>query len=286
MDLILKKPSIWSSIGLGGLERLTPFLVLEFLQTCVLLREPHYFHTFLQVHWDSFREDPLFHMIFSLQQPPVSVIKGSNKEITYQLGKCEQILQAVQDVTSAIMFTLDVLQLPTSTQPKDGKDIEFERWQTSYQMRIKAVCTQRVLNCQRRMERTDRAIETHNKILSILQSDSVKRLTILAAIFLPASLASSFLSMSTRFRDLGPLFYDWLGAFVTISSATVLLNIIVQASLYLKKRFGHVPMSPKNVWSLARKPSRPLNRTTAALYLLGCIIVWGAFVASFILGMF
>lgn len=43
------------------------------------------------------------------------------------------------------------------------------------------------------------------------QADSVKRLTLLAAIFLPLSLASSLLSMGSRAKELGLLWYDYIG---------------------------------------------------------------------------
>jgi hypothetical protein len=44
-----------------------------------------------------------------------------------------------------------------------------------------------------------------------VQTQSIKRLTTLAAIFLPLGLASSLLSMQTRVIDLGILWYDYLG---------------------------------------------------------------------------
>ncbi|KAH6692193.1 hypothetical protein F5X68DRAFT_258917 [Plectosphaerella plurivora] len=48
------------------------------------------------------------------------------------------------------------------------------------------------------------------------QALSVKRLTLLAAVFLPLSLASSLLSMGTRAVDLGVLWYDYLGISVLL----------------------------------------------------------------------
>ena len=46
----------------------------------------------------------------------------------------------------------------------------------------------------------------------------VTRLTILAAIFLPASLSSSLLAMSTRFKDLNLLLYDFVGVFFLLGA--------------------------------------------------------------------
>lgn len=55
------------------------------------------------------------------------------------------------------------------------------------------------------------------------QAVSVNRLTLLAAIFLPLSLASSLLSMGTRALDLGVLWYDYLGISVFLVFFAVLV---------------------------------------------------------------
>ena len=51
---------------------------------------------------------------------------------------------------------------------------------------------------------------------SIAQASSLKRLTIFASVFLPISLASSLLSMSTRAAALGVLWYDFFGVSVVL----------------------------------------------------------------------
>ncbi|KAI1345294.1 hypothetical protein F5Y01DRAFT_110058 [Xylaria sp. FL0043] len=59
------------------------------------------------------------------------------------------------------------------------------------------------------------------------QTASVKRLTILAAIFLPLSLSSSLLSMSSRVAELGVLWYDYFG----VSSSLVFLMVLVYVGI-------------------------------------------------------
>lgn len=68
---------------------------------------------------------------------------------------------------------------------------------------------------------------THAAVSQDEQALSLKRLTTLAAIFLPLSLASSLLSMGTRTIDLGVLWYDYLG----VSVLLVFLAGIVYQSL-------------------------------------------------------
>ena len=68
------------------------------------------------------------------------------------------------------------------------------------------------------------SIESNSAVRrSIIQENqtlAVNRLTVLAAIFLPISLASSLLSMSTRVVDLGTLWYDYFGL-----SSTLILGV-------------------------------------------------------------
>lgn len=59
-------------------------------------------------------------------------------------------------------------------------------------------------------------VHFQNSAQSIAQASSLKRLTIFAAVFLPISLASSLLSMSTRAAALGVLWYDFFGINVTL----------------------------------------------------------------------
>lgn len=53
------------------------------------------------------------------------------------------------------------------------------------------------------------------------QAFSAKRLTLVASIFLPLTLAASLLSMGSRARDLGELWYDWVGICITVGAATL-----------------------------------------------------------------
>lgn len=50
------------------------------------------------------------------------------------------------------------------------------------------------------------------------QTSSVRQLTLLATIFLPLSLSAGVLSMQTRFKDLGPLLYDFIGVVVLLGA--------------------------------------------------------------------
>jgi hypothetical protein len=55
------------------------------------------------------------------------------------------------------------------------------------------------------------------------QANSVKRLTIIAAIFLPLSLASSLLAMTESVQKVGELWFDWMGLWLTMGFIVALV---------------------------------------------------------------
>lgn len=76
---------------------------------------------------------------------------------------------------------------------------------------IRGCCRQYTKLVTRREEYSRRRSDVFLSTLTIHESDSVKRLTVLAAGFLPLSLAASVLSMQTRFGDLNYVIYDFVG---------------------------------------------------------------------------
>ncbi|KAK4112646.1 hypothetical protein N656DRAFT_70073 [Canariomyces notabilis] len=79
------------------------------------------------------------------------------------------------------------------------------------------------------------------------QAESTARLTTLATIFLPLSLASSLLSMSTRVIDLGVLWYDYFGISLSLFSIVFLLYVLMSW-------WDRYPSSWKGHWQPLRWP--------------------------------
>ena len=75
-------------------------------------------------------------------------------------------------------------------------------------------------------------------------SAGVTRLTLLAAIFLPASLSSSLLAMSTRFKDLNLLLYDFIGVFFLLGAlalfayGAVIAGTRIRATVKIATKLG------------------------------------------------
>lgn len=115
------------------------------------------------------------------------------------------------------------------------------------------------------------------KIWSSLEVQKTLRLTILATIFLPLSLSAGILGMQSRFKNLGPLLYDFFGVVFILLTAVILtlLTIIFlgsvqeQTSRYLGER--KVEFVYGFVWAI----------TNLAVVVLGALVL-----SSFLVGMF
>lgn len=122
------------------------------------------------------------------------------------------------------------------------------------------------------------------------QSQSVNRLALLAAIFLPLSLASSLLSMNTRAADLGPLWYDYFGlALITMSLVVSLyLCILLQDTVrMIDWRLSAVDLRALQLLGAAVYELKtwimPSNWRAMKLFIFCCF--WVVVVTSFCLGM-
>ena len=162
-------------------------------------------------------------------RPPASEIIEEYAENFLQY---EKINEHGQDLINAIEFLLQILaatSVDTSTHSSGQRMRET-------MVRIRFKCGQLSKLISRILDRRDRRYDLFMKDLSIEDSISSKRLTILAAIFLPLSLATSILSMQTRFVNLHLLLYDFLGVFLLVASFAVLTYFIVQLFTRLSRR--------------------------------------------------
>lgn len=67
-------------------------------------------------------------------------------------------------------------------------------------------------------------------MLSINDSSCVRRLTILAACFIPFSLAASMLGIHERFTNLGPLLYNFFGVGIVLAFSMYVFYLLVSTT--------------------------------------------------------
>lgn len=117
----------------------------------------------------------------------VDSFADSVDEYLLYLKHCEAALRDLQQLTDAIDFVVELLALqapdiPISLQERYKKESIFIH---------QRLCHQRLQNVRRHIERFNHSFEGQNKTLNIQEFISVKRLMVLASIFIPLSLSAS-----------------------------------------------------------------------------------------------
>lgn len=141
------------------------------------------------------------------------------------------------------------------------------------------------LRCSSLVKHTKRLDTRHQDLFTLnttvsqsRQSFSVTILTVLAAMFLPLSLASAILSMQYRFHELGPVLYDFFGVAWLFCTFAIVCFVLFRYGNCLRDRF----------WRLKYLQTRDYNSFRRAIlgvtysYVFG----WTLVLISFLLGMF
>lgn len=214
---------------------------------------------------------------------------------------CEKALQELQELADAINFIARAL--PARLALNGGTNIARQNVDNASDCLGEQVsllqqqCHQHRSNVERAIARLNSLVEARNKTLNIHESQSIKRLTVLATIFLPLSLSASILSMQFRLKDLQLKLYDFLGVFTMIGTAALLLLLLVRAMPSINKTFlfrgFSVSLRELACLRLAPslyKPSRYWSANwliivLAMLFVLWFALVWAVVLVSFMIGM-
>jgi hypothetical protein len=126
-----------------------------------------------------------------------------------------------------------------------------------------------------------RRFVAENRLRNIEESNSVKRLSIFAIIFLPLSLPASILSIQDRFVDPGVKLYDFVVVFVTVGSRALLILILVRKGSRIWKAMD---MPPREQWYVSGWWDRRCE-AVSVYFAFSYFGVWAILLASFVIGM-
>ncbi|KAI4114067.1 MAG: hypothetical protein LQ338_008061 [Usnochroma carphineum] len=107
-----------------------------------------------------------------------------------------------------------------------------------YIIEVKSLSAQLARISRDNMDRYQHGWDAYREIINVHESQSVKRLTMLATVFLPLSLSSSILAMSTRLVDLHLLLYDFVGVSLILGSLAFTLYSTIAAVNELWARYA------------------------------------------------
>lgn len=125
--------------------------------------------------------------------------------------------RAVKSLTCAIEMTRRAIRLSTS-RLDDAQKVHVEQALLSSE----GQCLIANTLIERIQEEFDTKMSIYEDQIKKRQEAAVKLLTWIACIFLPLSTASSLLSMSSRVKDIGSVWWDWLGIVVITGLMVVL----------------------------------------------------------------
>ncbi|KAJ4326730.1 hypothetical protein N0V84_002848 [Fusarium piperis] len=153
------------------------------------------------------------------------------QEITKHSYTYKDLREMGQELITATESLVDVVRasLPVSGQPERLAQFAV------IEAELRGICRE----IKERLQQISDGLDHDLKYLQLArdanQTRSVQRLTLLATIFLPLSLAAGVLSMQTRFVDLGFLLYDFFGVAVLLGAIVVIIFIIMTVIATIKE---------------------------------------------------
>jgi hypothetical protein len=181
----------------------------------------------------------------------------------------EKFRECVAVLTSATLPLLELLSIDFASNN------EFKYAATE----LRALCEDLKRSSAQLTTRLESNMRLFELLRSFHESSKVQLLGLLAAIFLPLSLASSLLSMQTRLVDLHYLLYDFCGVIVLLG--TIVLIIVVLLKLFAK--FKDKLAEWKSDTSHFYIPWVSIRLQYGVLGWL--VVVWALLLSSFLVGM-
>ncbi|MCJ1252021.1 hypothetical protein MMC30_009259 [Trapelia coarctata] len=239
--------SSWTAFADGSLDTFAELLVLDFFLASIYLQKVDFYGHLIYPQLSekerlkfSLTSNPHLQVPLGLFEPRIS---AKRKQAFQEIEDAEGILRSVNNLVDSIDFVIETLK------PKNiaGTLEPARKTRERHMQELDGLCKERRKNAERALEALNRQLDYLTKRYSIREADSIKRLTILASIYLPLSLAASLLGMQTPFRAIAHnqtqekqdldgtnLLFDFLGVFIVLASATIFILQTIKLGLWLK----------------------------------------------------
>jgi hypothetical protein len=197
------------------------------------------------------------------------------------LMKSERLLEDTTDLADVVKIIAADLELDSNSLDFEDRPI-FQIKQRISEARLKRA--QQIKFAARILERDEKQFAWSQSVRSFHESEGVKRLTVLAAIFLPLSLTCSILSMQTRFADLHYLLYDFLGVFIILVSMSIVAYLLIRTMVKWSATWSLGSAIMMVEIGFSKKDSEGIGLVYVLKHSL-YIAVWTVVLVSFIVGM-
>lgn len=204
-----------------------------------------------------------------------------DREILHELAADALLYNDFRNKAGEISETVDGLLNVLAARFPEPPPTEFRHFSAE----LRSMCTSTSLLAERHSTRLDTYVkfaETHH---AMRESTSVWILSILAAIFLPLSLATSILSMGTRFVKLGPLLYDFVGVVIILATMVIAFVGVMVGGMLLHHNWKKY-LRPFIISTRLGNAAQKMIKLTLMLSTgLNIILFWMVLLTSFLVGM-
>jgi hypothetical protein len=123
--------------------------------------------------------------------------------------------RACRDLVHAIEAAEEAVELAHSFSPSSLSQWRYLKLESKVQRRT---LTQMIKDTA---DNVDSFVANATTLTQEAQAASLKRLTLVASVFLPLTMACSLLSMNSRANEIGPIWWDWLGIVLIIGVVVI-----------------------------------------------------------------
>ena len=197
------------------------------------------------------------------------------KELTSWTSFCDYLRNLSLATTDLVSHAIDIIEESIE------EDIIARQAFRSKRAEIRAECSALAKLSSSMVERFESRLKFFELFRNVQGSGSIWLLTLLAFIFLPLSLASSVLSMQTRFAELHFLLYDFCGVLMIIGSLTVLIFLGLKLTVVIIDQLTKLKVTNSRVLRMMNLMYLPAATVIALLV----FSLWALIFTSFIVGM-
>lgn len=244
--------SSWTTFADGSLDNFAKLLVLDFFLASIYLQGVDFYGRLIYPRLPdkerlkfSLTSNPHLQVPLGLFEPRIS---AKSQQAFQEIGDAEGILRSVNNLVDSIEFVLEALK-PSNIA---GTQQRVSKARETCMLELVGLCKERRKNAERALDALNRQLDYLTKRYTIRESHSIRKLTILASIYLPLSLAASLLSMQSPFKvisytrnakkddgkgidtDGTNLLFDFVGLFVVLASGTIFILQLIKLGLWFK----------------------------------------------------
>lgn len=243
----------WTALSDGTMDTFAKLLVMDFFLASIYLQKVDFYGPLIYPQPSEKRRvkfsvarNPHLQVPLGLFEPRLS---AESKEAFREIEDAEGVLRSVDNLVDSIEFVLAALQPNQITNVREPD----RKYREARIQQLERLCKERRNNAKRALDALNRQLDYMTKRHSMHEANSVTRLTIIASVYLPLSLAAAMLSMQVSFKEVAldrifddnrkqelltgtNILFDFFRVFILIATITIFILQTIKLGRWLKVR--------------------------------------------------